>query len=48
VPDFAWPAIKQARCSKGSVEITGEDYNSYVEIIHRSRSRSRRWKAVTR
>jgi hypothetical protein len=40
VPDFAWPAIKQARCSKGSLEITVEDYNSCGEIIQRSHSRS--------
>jgi len=28
VPDFAWPAIKQARCSNGSSEITSRDYYS--------------------
>jgi hypothetical protein len=24
VPDFAWPATKQARCSKGSLEVTNK------------------------
>jgi hypothetical protein len=28
VPDFAWPAMKQARCSKGNLEIIARPYNS--------------------
>jgi hypothetical protein len=39
VPDFAWPATKQARCSKGSLEVTNRDYNIYKQIEDGSRLR---------
>src|SRR4029077_2804005 len=32
VPDFAWPATKQERCSNGSSEFTSRDYNSYRQM----------------
>jgi hypothetical protein len=37
VPDFAWPAMKQARWSNGSLEITSRDYNSYSRNDNRSK-----------
>ena len=33
MPDFAWPAIKQARCSNGNLEVTVRNYNIYGEMI---------------
>jgi hypothetical protein len=33
VPDFAWPAIKHARCSNGNTEFTGKITTSPGEMI---------------